>query len=58
MDQIMRSSNSDTDNHEASEDQQKPAKRKLIVSIPLDIVESEPNASTDDIKSEQAAYRI
>ena len=54
----MRSSNSDTDNHEASDDQQKPAKRKLIVSIPLDIVESEPNASTDDIKSEQAAYRI
>ena len=57
MDQIMRSTTADMDNIDTTEEKQKPSRRKLIVSIPLESSDSEPNSSTDEKTSDLAAHK-
>ena len=56
MDQIMRSTTADMENIDTTEEKQKPSRRKLIVSIPLES-DSEPNSSTDEKTSDLAAQK-
>ena len=58
MDQIMRSTTADMENIDTTEEKQKPSRRKLIVSIPLDSSDSEPNSSTDEKTSDIAAHKM